>query len=225
MPSSAHDRRRNDGLPESAASLRGRVERDAGGFDKLLQRGRCARPQDATAGDDDRPLCRAPFSTTRSTTSALRRLAAYRVARRGAATARWIRRHRRTGRLPASRGRPVPAFPTSRGERRGRHIRNARRLMNSLRPLRNRPHHGDLVDLLERAGSKCADGARASERHHGRAIDQRVGETQGQVDGAGSGSAHAKPGTRARVRTPAPSWRPPAHAARRSHECLRPSSR
>ena len=70
-------------------------------------------------------------------------------------------------------------------------LRDALQVVHAIDLLAAAAHQFDLVDLLEHLAAELADRARAAERHHRAAVDQRVGHAGDQVGHAGAGRRHA----------------------------------
>ena len=68
---------------------------------------------------------------------------------------------------------------------------NALEVVDPVGPLGARLHDRELVDLLKHLAPELPDRARAADRHHRCAVDQRVGDSGRQIDDAGAARRHA----------------------------------
>jgi len=85
-----------------------------------------------------------------------------------------------------------PGFAAHRSlERVVHHLGDSSQVHDAVGPLRDRLHHRELIDLLERLAPEEPDRARAAERDDGGAIDEGVRDAGREVDRAGAACAHA----------------------------------
>ena len=180
---------------QDAAALRGRVERDAGRLDEVLQLGPGLRPDHAAARQDDR------LARLAQRLDELLDLAGF--------------AHR-----PRAQQRPAAQAPVDQAfvdlgvedvageieidraglaghrllERVVDLLGDALEVVDAVRPLGAGLHDRDLIDFLEHLAAELADRARAADRDHRRAVDERVGDARRQVDHARAARRHAHAG-------------------------------
>ena len=175
-----------------AASLRRRVEGDAGLLDELLHLGPGPRPDHAAAGDDHRLL-------------GLGHRQDQRIDLLGVAQGPRVEdgpaAHRPVDLLLGDLGvEDVAGEIEIGGAGLAAHgvlegcvhlLGDALEIVDAVGPLDAAAHDRDLVDLLEHLPAELEDRARAADGDHRAAVDQRVGETGGEIDHAGAARRHA----------------------------------